>query len=145
MQWSTKALRLLVLGFLVGLVCWLAPAAGRDGVRSDLGRRYGPTIPNGYFVRVEPSAVTIPNNQQHPLTVTVEDAAGQPVDDVFVSFVPSEGAVTTGTSRTRGGVVTGTYTVATGSDNPRTAFVIVAVENIEMTVFIDIVPVVFGR
>jgi hypothetical protein len=140
-----KALRLLVLGFLVGCVCGLAPVAGRDGGRSGVGRRYGPTTPHGYFVHVEPSAVTLPNNRQQPLTVTVEDAAGQPVDDVFVSFVPSEGAVTTGSSHTRGGVVTGTYTVATGSDSPRTAFVIVAIENLEVTVFIDLVPVVFGH
>jgi hypothetical protein len=140
-----KARRLVVLGLLVGCMCWLAPVAGRDEGRSGVGRRYGPTTPHGYFVRVEPSIVTLPTNRQQALTVTVEDAAGQPVDDVFVSFVPSEGTVITGTSRTRGGVVTGSYTAATGSDNPRTAFVIVAVENIEMTVFIDIVPVVFGR
>jgi hypothetical protein len=53
--------------------------------------------------------------------------------------------MTTGTSRTRGGSVTGTFTVATGSDNPRTAFVIVTVEDVEVTVFIDIVPAVVGR
>jgi hypothetical protein len=77
--------------------------------------------------------------------VTVEDAAGQPTDDVLVGFVPSEGTVTTGASRTRGGTVTGTFTVATGSDSPRTAFVIVTVEDVEVTVFIDIVPAVVGR
>jgi hypothetical protein len=75
----------------------------------------------------------------------VEDAAGQPTDDVLVRFVPSEGTLTTETSRTRGGTVTGTFAVATGSDSPRTAFVIVTVEDVEVTVFIDIVPAVVGR
>jgi hypothetical protein len=41
--------------------------------------------------------------------------------------------------------VTGIYTVTTGSDNPRSAFVVVTVEDVEVTVFIDIVPAVFGR
>jgi hypothetical protein len=35
--------------------------------------------------------------------------------------------------------------VTPGSDNPRTAFLVAAVENVEVTVFIDIVPVVFQR
>jgi hypothetical protein len=77
--------------------------------------------------------------------VTVEDDAGQPIDDILVSFLPSEGTVVTETSHTRSGTVTGTFTAATGSDSPRTAFVVVTVENVEVTVFIDIVPAVFGR
>jgi hypothetical protein len=85
------------------------------------------------------------HSQRSQITVRVEDGTGQPVDDVLVSFLPSEGAVTTGPSQTRGGTVTGTFTVATGSDNPRTAFIVVRVENIATTVFIDIVPAVFGR
>jgi hypothetical protein len=87
----------------------------------------------------------VTHTQRPSLTVTVEDASGQPADDVLVRFAPSEGTITTGTSHTRGGTVTGLYTVATGSDNPRTAFVIVTVEDVEVTVFIDIVPAVFGR
>jgi hypothetical protein len=85
------------------------------------------------------------HSQRPRLTVTVEDAGGQPVDNVAVSFAPSEGTLTTGASATRGGEVTGTFIVATGSDNPRTAFVVITVENVEVTVFIDIVPAVFGR
>jgi hypothetical protein len=85
------------------------------------------------------------HTQRPQVTVGVEDVAGQPVDDVLVSFVPSEGEFVTETSRTRGGEVTGTFTAATGSDQPRTAFIVVSVENVEATVFIDIVPAVFGR
>jgi hypothetical protein len=85
------------------------------------------------------------HTQQPSVAVSVEDATGQPIDDVLVRFVPSEGAMVTETSHTRGGTVTGTFTAATGSDSPRTAFVVVGVENVEVTVFIDIVPAVFGR
>jgi hypothetical protein len=85
------------------------------------------------------------HTQRPSLTVTVEDASGQFAEDVLVRFLPSEGTITTGTSRTRGGTVTGMYTASTGSDSPRTAFVIVTVEDVEVTVFIDIVPAVFGR
>jgi hypothetical protein len=85
------------------------------------------------------------HTQRPQVTVTVSDASDQPVEDVFVGFTPSEGSITTGTSRTRGGVVTGTFRATTGSDSPRTAFVVVTVEDIDITVFIDIVPAVFGR
>jgi hypothetical protein len=85
------------------------------------------------------------NNLYRQLTVAVDDAAGQPVDDVLVTFAPSEGTVTTGSSQTRGGTVVGTFRAAPGSDSPRTAFVVVTVEDVEVTVFIDIVPAVFGR
>jgi len=84
-------------------------------------------------------------NQNSQVTVAVENTGGQPIDDVLVTFTPSEGTLTTGSSRTRGGTVVGTFTAAPGSDSPRTAFLVVAVENVEVTVFIDIVPVVFGR
>ena len=36
------------------------------------------------------------HNQRPQITVAVDNAAGQPVDDVLVTFTPSEGAVTTG-------------------------------------------------
>ena len=85
------------------------------------------------------------HTQRARVTVTVEDAKGQPVDDALVRFTPSEGRVATDTSHTRGGVVMGTFAAATGSDGPRTAFVIVTVEDVDITVFIDIVPAVFGR
>jgi hypothetical protein len=140
--------RLLVIGLqvcLTSILPWFLPDPSSGGLLQGAGRRYGPTTPNGYYVRVQPSSMTISHTQRPQVTVTVEDAAGQPVDDVLVSFVPSEGAIATGTSRTRGGEVTGTFTTATGSDNPRTAFIIVTVENVEATVFIDIVPAVFGR
>jgi hypothetical protein len=39
----------------------------------------------------------------------------------------------------------GTYVAASGSDSPRTAFLVAAVEDVEVTIFIDIVPAVFGR
>jgi hypothetical protein len=85
------------------------------------------------------------HTQRPSLTVRVENAAGEPTDEILVRFVPSEGTITTGTSHTRGGTVSGMFTAATGSDGPRTAVVIVAVEDVEVTVFIDIVPAVFGR
>jgi len=77
--------------------------------------------------------------------VAAENAAGQPLDEVLVTFTPSEGTLATGSSRTRGGTVVGTFTAASGSDSPRTASLLETVENVEVTVFIDIVPVVFGR
>ena len=85
------------------------------------------------------------HSKRAQVTVSVTDAAGQPVDDVLVHFLPSEGDVTTETSQTRGGTVTGIFSAASGSDSPRTAFIIVTVEDIEVTVFVDIVPAIFGR
>jgi hypothetical protein len=41
--------------------------------------------------------------------------------------------------------VVGTFAAAPGSDSPRTAFLVAAIEDVEVTVFIDIVPAVFGR
>ena len=135
-----------VLACLVYGTWWLAFAAGHaEGQPSATGRRYGPTMPSAHYVRVTPSSLYMTHTQRPSLTVTVEDASGQPADDVLVRFAPSEGSITTGTSHTRGGTVTGMYTATTGSDSPHTAFVIVTVEDVEVTVFIDIVPVVFGR
>lgn len=122
----------------------MAPISSSAG-RVTGGRLYGPTTPSGYYVRLAPSAITMSHTQRPQLTVAVEDATGQPVDDILVSFMPSEGSVTTGTSRTRGGVVTGLFAAAVGSDHPRTAFVIITVEDLDVTVFINIVPAVFGR
>jgi len=85
------------------------------------------------------------HTQRPQLTVAVENAAGQPVEDVLVTFTPSEGTFTTSSGRTRGGTVVGTFAAAPGSDSPRTAFLVAAVEDVEVTVFIDIVPAVFGR
>jgi len=137
-----------VVGMLVCLGCltWgVLPSASQERLPQAAGRRYGPTNPGGYYVRVEPRAVTMSHNQHPQITVTVENAAGQPVDDVLATFTPSEGTVTTGSSSTRGGTVVGTFTAAPGSDSPRTAFLVVTVENVEVTVFIDMVPAVFGR
>jgi hypothetical protein len=144
----TRVSRLLLavlLLWLGGAASWLVLTDSRGGLISGLERRYGPTTPSGYYVRLEPSGITMAHTQRPRVTVTVEDAAGQPVEGVQVRFTASEGNVTTDTSHTRNGVVTGTFAAATGSDSPRTAFVIVTVEDVDITVFIDIVPAVFGR
>lgn len=138
---SGKFLLPCVLGMLLGL----GQLAWGVGPGVSQGRRYGPTTPGGYYVRVEPRAVTMSNNQNPRVTVAIENAAGQPVDDVLITFTPSEGMLTTGSSLTRGGTVVGTFTAASGSDSPRTAFLVVAVEDVEVTIFIDITPAVFGR
>ena len=85
------------------------------------------------------------HNQRARVTVHVEDAAGQPIDDVAVRFTSSEGSVVADPPHTRGGEATGTFSAATGSDSPRTAFVVISVEDVDVTVFIDIVPAVYGR
>jgi hypothetical protein len=145
---SAKPLPPFVAGMLVclGWLAWSAALSASQGRGPQpTGQRYGPTTPGGYFVRVEPRALTMAHNQQPQLTVAVEDATGQPVEDVLVTFTPSGGTFTTGSSRTRGGTVVGTFVVTPGSDSPRTAFLVAAVENVEVTIFIDIVPVVFQR
>ena len=101
-----KGSRLQIIGLLTCLSCWmlwLTPGLSRGGLLSSLDRGYGPTTPGGYTVRVEPYTITMAHSQRSQLSVTVENAAGQPVDDVLVQFRPSEGTVTTGTSHTRGG------------------------------------------
>lgn len=128
-------------GGVLGLAC----APSHSGILPSLDHRYGPTTPSGYTVRVEPQALTMSHAQRPHVQVRVENASGQPVDGVLVHFRPSEGTVTTGSSLTHGGVVIGTFTTAAGSDHPRSVFIIVAVEDVEITVFVDIVPAVFGR
>jgi hypothetical protein len=136
---------LVQLAGLGGLALWLLPAC-HAGLFSSQIRYYGPTTPSGYRVRVEPQAVvTLSHSQRQPIQVTVENEAGQLVDGVAVRFRASEGNVTTDSHETRGGTVTGTFAAAPGSDQPRTVFVVVTVENVKVTVFIDIVPAVFGR
>ena len=101
---------------------------------------------SGYRLRVDPGMLTMRHTERPRLTVAVEDASGQPVDEVQVDFIVSEGALTPdGASRTRGGRVTGTFTPAFGGDSPRRAFVVVSAAGHEVTVFIDIVPAVYGR
>jgi hypothetical protein len=145
---SGKALPPLMASMLVclGWLAWsVAPGASQGRGPQISGHRYGPTTPGGYYVRVEPRAVTMAHTQRPQITVAVENAAGQPVEDVLVTFTPSEGTFTTSSSRTRGGTVAGTFVAASGSDSPRTAFVVAAVEDVEVTVFIDIVPAVYAR
>ena len=142
---SGKLLPLLLVGMLGWLAGSVALGASQGQRLPDAGRRYGPTTPGGFYVRVAPRAVTMAHTQRPQLTVAVENAAGQPMEDVLVTFTPSEGAFTTSGSRTRGGTVVGTYVAASGSDSPRTAFLVATVEDVEVTIFIDIVPAVFGR
>ncbi|MGE3541631.1 MAG: hypothetical protein AB7N91_29915 [Candidatus Tectimicrobiota bacterium] len=136
------------IALLCCLGCWggqSGSGAAQSRLAPESGRKYGPTVPGGYYIRVTPRSVRMSQPQRPQMTVNVEDAHGQPVDDVLVTFAPSEGEVTVGQSRTRGGMVTGTFSAAAGSDSPRTAALVVTVENVEVTVFIDIVPAVFGR
>jgi hypothetical protein len=142
---SGKLLPLLLVGMLGWLAGSVALGASQGPGRQVAAHRYGPTTPGGYYVRVAPRAVTMAYIQRPQLTVAVENAAGQPMEDVLVTFTLSEGTFTTGSSRTRGGTVVGTYVAASGSDSPRTAFLVATVEDVEVTIFIDIVPAVFGR
>jgi hypothetical protein len=145
---SGKLLPPFVVAMLVclGWLAWSVTLSASQGRGPQIaGQRYGPSTPGGYYVRVEPRAMTMAHTQRPQLTVAVENAAGQPMEDVLVTFIPSEGTFTTSSSRTRGGTVTGTFVAAPGSDNPRTAFLVTTVENVEVTIFIDIVPAVFGR
>ena len=132
---------LIMMGF--GLMTSLLGCAGANVLSAQ--RRYGPSTPGGYYVRVDPATIHMTHNQPAPLTVTVEDAAGQPVDDVLVHFTPSQGQLATASNLTQNGVVTATYTAPSGGDATHSAFVIVKVDDVEVTVFVDIVPAVFGR
>lgn len=75
----------------------------------------------------------------------METPGGKPADGVAVRFQPSEGVVTQAHPESRDGLVTGHFEVSPGGDQPRAATIVVSVENIDITVFIDIVPAVFGR
>ena len=126
-----RVLRCLAAG--LGCLAFAALAYGQDGGQ-------------GYRLHVEPGLLTMRHSERPRLTVAVADAAGQPVEDVQVDFTVSEGVVTPdGSSRTRDGRVTATFAPAFGGDNPRRAFVVVSAVGHEVTVFIDIVPAVYGR
>ena len=145
---SGKFLSPLAFSMVVclGWLTWGSlPSVGQGRVSQIPGPRYGPTTPGGYYVQVEPRAVAIAYMQRPQITVAVANAAGQPVEDVLVTFTPSEGAFTTASSRTRGGTVVGTFTAGAGSDSPRTAYLVATVEDVAVTIFIDITPAVFQR
>jgi len=111
----------------------LSPAHGQDGGAA-------------YRLRVEPDTLTMRHTERPRLVVSVEDASGRPVDGVQVDFTASEGDLAPdGSGRTRNGRVTATFTPASGADNPRRAFVVVAAGGADVTVFIDIVPAIHGR
>jgi hypothetical protein len=139
--WSIAAL-LLSLGWLLWTV---GLSAAQSRALLEAGKRYGPTKPGGYYVRVAPRALTMAHSQRPDITVAVETATGQPVEDVLVTFMPAEGTVTTESSRTRGGTVVGTFIAASGSSQPHTVSLVASVEDIDITIFIDIVPAVVGR
>ncbi len=133
---------------LIGLACSVVsvtPTPSDSGPFSPQGRLYGPTTPGGYAVRILPHATTMAHSQRRAIEVYVETADGEPADGVEVRFRPSEGKVTQDHSETREGLAAGEFEVSPGSDQPRTAFIVVSVENVDITVFIDIVPAVFGR
>ena len=128
---TRRALRCLAAG--LGCLVLLSPAYGQDGGA-------------GYRLRVEPGTLTMRHTERPRLVVSVEDASGRPVDGVRVDFTASEGdLVVDGSGRTRNGRVTATFTPASGADNPRRAFVVVAAGGADVTVFIDIVPAIHGR
>lgn len=85
------------------------------------------------------------HSQSLAIEVYVETSDGKPADGVAVRFQPSEGIVKQKHPETRNGRTTGQFTVSPGSDQPRTATIVISVENIDITEFIDIVPAVFGR
>lgn len=143
---SVRNVNLLILW--IGLVCsmiTLAPPPSHSGPFSLQERQYGPTTPGGYAVRVLTHATTMAHSQRRAIEVYVETPDGKPADGVAVRFRPSEGKVTQTHQETRNGLAAGEFEVAPGSDQPRTAFIVVSVENVDITVFIDIVPAVFGR
>ena len=132
---SASSSRRILCGLAAGLgiLVFLTLAHGQDGSP-------------GYRLRVESGTLTMRHTERPRLIVSVEDASGRPVDDVKVDFTVSEGVLTPdGTSRTQNGRVTATFTPASGADNPRRAFVVVAAAGVDVTVFIDIVPAIHGR
>ena len=143
-NWQCLTARCLCLG-LIAIA--LTPLPNQAGLLSSSSQGYGPTEPSGYVVHIEPQTVTLAHSQRQVIRVAVKNAQGKPAEGVEVQFRASEGTVTPkpGSSKTRDGIVQGMFAAAIGGDEPRTAYVIVTVENIEVTVFIDIVPAVFGR
>ena len=132
---SASSSRRILCGLAAGLgiIVFLTLAHSQDGDPD-------------YRLRVEPGTLTMRHTERPRLIVSVEDASGRPVDDVKVDFTVSEGVLTPdGTSRTQNGRVTATFTPASGADNPRRAFVVVAAAGVDVTVFIDIVPAIHGR
>ena len=138
------ALILFCIGLTDGLI-GLTPSPSHSSAFSPQGRQYGPTTPSGYTVRVIPHATTMAHSQRRAVKVYVETPDGKPADGVEVRFRPSEGVVAQDHRETRNGLATGQFEVSPGSDQPRTAMIVVSVENAHITVFIDIVPAVFGR
>ena len=132
---SASSSRRILCGLTAGLgiLVFLTLAHGQDG-------------DPGYRLRVEPGTLTMRHTERPRFIVSVEDASGRPVDDVKVDFTVSEGVLMPdGSSRTQNGRVTATFTPASGADNPRRAFVVVAAGGVDVTVFIDIVPAIHGR
>jgi hypothetical protein len=138
------ALILFCIGLAYGLIGF-TPSLSHSDPFSPQGRQYGPTTPGGYRVRVSPHATTMAHSQRRTIEVYVETPDSKPANGVVVRFRPSEGVVAQDHQETRYGLVTGHFAVSPGSDQPRTATIVVSVENVDITVFIDIVPAVFGR
>ncbi len=132
----------------VGLACGLmglTPSPSHSGPLSSQGRQYGPTTPGGYAVWVSPHTTSMAHAQRRNIEVYVETPDGKPAAGVAVRFRPSEGVVEQNHSETRKGWATAQFEVSPGGDQPRTATIVVSVENVDITVFIDIVPAIFGR
>lgn len=139
--------RCFLYGFLIAMGIWLMGSlSGCAETRSLLAqRRYGPSTPGGYYVRLDPAMLHLAHYLSASLTVTVEDAAGKPADDVLVRFTHAQGEVKTASDLTQNGKVVATYLPPPGSDAFHSDFVIVSVEDVKVPVFIDIVPAVYGR
>src|SRR5712691_11805541 len=66
------------IGMLVGLgyLAWgVGSGVSQGRTLPAAGHRYGPTAPGGYYIRVEPRAVTMSQNQNPQVTVAVENTA----------------------------------------------------------------------
>src|SRR5215813_12942073 len=90
---SGKFLSPLTVSMVVclGWLTWGSlPSVGQGRVPQTSGSRYGPTTPGGYYVQVEPRAVTMAYMQRPQITVAVANATKQPVKNVLVTFTPSE-------------------------------------------------------
>ena len=78
------------------------------------------------------------HSQRRAIEVFVETPDGQPANGVPVRFQPSEGVVTQAHNETHNGLVAGQFEVSPGSDQPRTATILVSVENVDITVISDV-------